>query len=90
MEPGLSNDSLETAREIWRSVSSGQQTVVITSSFSCGKACYCHGNTITILSTVESKASFSDNIFTANHPVNINIYIKLVTFIMCDLYSMPS
>lgn len=37
MEPGLSNDNLENARMEWHKASSGQQTVVITSSFCCGK-----------------------------------------------------
>ena len=38
MEPGLSNESLENAKVEWHKASSGQQTVVITSSFCCGKA----------------------------------------------------
>ena len=76
MEPGLSNESLETAKVEWNKASSGQQTVVITSSFCCGKALLSWQRCQQYLLTVESKASFSDNMFTANHPVNIIVYIR--------------
>lgn len=37
MELGLSSIAMETAKEAWHKALSGQQTVVIASSFCCGE-----------------------------------------------------
>ncbi|XP_065891490.1 trafficking protein particle complex subunit 11-like isoform X2 [Dysidea avara] len=60
VELGLSGVAMETSKEAWHKALSGQQTVVIASSFCC----------------VECKASFGSSSFTANIPISIDVHLR--------------